>query len=159
MIASVAFGIDVDAVKDPNNELRVFGRRMFESSVWNAGRLLLSFFLPKLMSVLRIKCVDDCVEKFVMSVVKQNLDYREKNNVIRKDFFQLLIQLRNSGTVQLDNEWGTAIRSDESQKSLSFNEIAAQVFLFFEAGDCIYHRYQKRMITRVLNQLKLIFRL
>lgn len=86
------------------------------------------------MTVLPIKVVADSVEKFIITVVKENLDFREKNNVTRKDFFQLLVQLRNSGTVQLDNDWETVIKSDESQKSLSVNEIAAQVYAFFEAG-------------------------
>lgn len=71
---------------------------------------------------------------FIRSVVQENLEYREKNNVARKDFFQLLIQLRNSGNVQLDDDWETTIKSDESQKMMSLNEMAAQVFVFFLAG-------------------------
>lgn len=94
----------------------------------------MNFFFPKMMALLRIKVVDESVEKFILSVVKQNLDYREKNNVTRKDFFQLLIQIRNTGSVQLDDEWKTTIKGDGSQKALSLNEIAAQVFVFFEAG-------------------------
>lgn len=138
MIASVAFGIDVDSINDPNNQFRVCGRKIFESTIWNGFRLVMNFFIPKMMTLLRIKSVDKSVEKFIMSVVKQNLEYREKNNVSRKDIFQLLIQLRNSGAVQLDDEWKTVIKGEESQKSLSLNEIAAQVFVFFEAGNYTY---------------------
>ena len=134
VIASVAFGIEVDTIKNPNNDFRVCGRKIFESSIWNAIRLSLNFVAPKMMSICRIKSVDENVEKFIMSVVKQNLEYREQNNVSRKDFFQLLIQLRNTGTVQLDDQWETVIKGDETQKSLSLNEIAAQTFVFFAAG-------------------------
>lgn len=131
VIASVAFGIDVDTIGNPNNDFRVCGRKIFESSFWNSVRLSLNFIAPKMMTPLRIKSVDASVEKFIFSVVKQNLELREKNHVTRKDFFQLLIQLRNSGSVQLDDQWDTVIKGDESQKSMSLNEMAAQTFVFF----------------------------
>lgn len=134
VIASVAFGIDVDAIKDPNTEFRICGRKIFEPSVRNGLRSVLNFYAPKVMNLFGIKYIDRSVEKFFISVVKQNLEYRETNNVTRKDFFQLLIQIRNSGVVDADNEWKTIIQPDESQKTLSVNEIAAQVFGFFGAG-------------------------
>lgn len=134
MIASVAFGIEVDTFKNPDNEFRVCGRKIFEPSFLNGLRLLLNFFAPQLMSLFRIKFVDASVEKFIMSVVKQNLEHREKNNVSRKDLFQLLIQLRNTGAVESDDDWETVIKEDERQKSLTLNDIAAQVIAFFEGG-------------------------
>lgn len=67
-----------------------------------------------------------------MSVVKENLEFREKNHIIRKDFFHLLIQLRNNGSV--NDEWEFTNKTDESQKMMTLNEIAAQVFVFFLAG-------------------------
>lgn len=57
-----------------------------------------------------------------------------------------MLQLRNKGSVQLDDQWETEIKLDE--KKLSLNEIAAQTFLFFFAGFetssqtisfCMYH--------------------
>ena len=86
------------------------------------------------MNFLRLKSIPPKVESFIFAVTKQNLEYREKNNVVRKDFFQLLVQLRNNGTVQLDDEWETVIKADENQKTLTLNEIAAQSFIFFAAG-------------------------
>lgn len=132
--ASVAFGIEVDTIKDPNNEFRKCSRQISELSIGNAFRWLLFFVAPKLMSVLRVKCVRPDIERFIISMVKQNLEYREKNNVSRKDFFQLLIQLRNTGNVQQDNEWETVIKKNENQKAMTFLEIAAQACVFFGAG-------------------------
>lgn len=133
-VSNIAFGIKVDSINNPNNEFRQCGKKIFESSLWNSLRQILNFLAPKLMTVFRIKFVDPQVEDFVRSVVKQNIEHREKNHVVRKDFFQLLIQLRNTGTVQLDDDWETAIKGDESQKNLTENEIAAQTFVFFAAG-------------------------
>lgn len=133
-IASVAFGIDVDSINNPNNEFRVCGRKIFESTIFNAIRKLINVVLPNLLDWFRIKSFDSSIERFIMSVVKQNLEYREQNNVVRKDFFQLLIQLRNSGTVQFDDQWETMIKTDEKHKKMTLNEICAQVFVFFAAG-------------------------
>lgn len=107
VIASVAFGIEIDCIKDRNNEFRVNGRKALAQTFSNVIRGLINFVQPKLMSILRLKSVDSDVEKFIMSVVKDNMEYREKNGVSRKDFFQLLLQLRNNGTVQLDDRWET----------------------------------------------------
>lgn len=125
----------MDTINDPNNDFRKYGRQILELSIDNAFRRLISFIAPELMSLLRIKLVNPNIEKFIVAMVKQNLEYREKNNISRKDFFQLLIQLRNTGTVQLDDEWETVIKTDESQKSMNLMELAAQAIVFFGAGN------------------------
>lgn len=134
VIASVGFGIDVDTIAEPNNEFRKYGRKIFEPNVMNAIRFFLKFIAPEVMEALPMKSHDAKVEEFFRSVVKQNLEHREKNNVTRKDFFQLLIQLRNTGTVQLDDQWETVIKADDNQKTLTEDEILAQTFVFFGAG-------------------------
>lgn len=134
VIASIFFGIDIDCVVDPDNDFRKYGRRIFETTRWNAFKRLSRFVAPQVIRFLRIKFADPGVEQFIHSLVKQNLEYREKNNVSRKDFFQLLIQLRNTGNVQLDNEWDTVIKNDGSKKKMSVDEIAAHSFAFFGAG-------------------------
>lgn len=78
--------------------------------------------------------MDRDVEEFFMSITRQTLELREEKNIMRKDFFQLLVQLRNSGNVQLDdNNWKTVIASNDS-KTFTLEELAAQVFVFFAAG-------------------------
>ncbi|XP_031638904.1 probable cytochrome P450 6d5 [Contarinia nasturtii] len=134
VIASVAFGIDVDCINDPDNKFRVCGRQIFDTGLSNSIRTLLGFIAPQILKLFRLKFISPEVQSFITSVVKQNLEYREKNHMSRKDFFQLLIQLRNSGTVQLDDEWKTVTKADENQKSLTLNDMSAQTYLFFAAG-------------------------
>lgn len=81
-----------------------------------------------MMPILHLKGVAQDVEDFILTMVKQSLEYREKNNVTRKDFLQLMVQLRNTGLVQSDGDWETKIIHDESKKTLSVAEVAAQVF-------------------------------
>lgn len=45
------------------------------------------------------------LREFITRVVKETIEYREKNNVQRKDFMQLLIQIRNSNEVKADGDW------------------------------------------------------
>lgn len=130
IIASVAFGLDVDTIVDPESDFRKYGRKIFESKPIIR---LLAFVAPQLLTLLRIKVTDPDVESFMRSIVKQMLEYREKNGIVRKDLFQLLVQLRNTGTIQLDGEWETNIRNDKP-KFLTDDEITAQAFVFFVGG-------------------------
>lgn len=75
--------------------------------------------------------VDREVEDFVFGMVNETLSLREKQNIVRKDFFQMLVQLRNSGSIKLDDEWQTEISSG---KTLTMEELAAQAYVFYTAG-------------------------
>jgi cytochrome P450 family 6 len=53
-----------------------------------------------------------------MKIVKDVVEYREKNNVKRNDFMDLLLNLKMKGALE---------------NKLTIEEIAAQVFVFFLA--------------------------
>ncbi|XP_031628009.1 probable cytochrome P450 6d5 [Contarinia nasturtii] len=132
--ASVGFGLDVDAIKNPDNEFRICGREIFSSNLMNIIRHLLFINSPKIMQSIGMKTAQPSVENFIRSVAHQNIEYREKNNVSRKDIFQLLIQLRNTGSVnESDDKWDV-IKSNENQMKFTLDEISAHAYLFFIAG-------------------------
>lgn len=133
IIASVAFGIDINCFDEPDTPFRKYGRKVFALTFKNGLRQLLSFIAPSLMRLFKLRVNDQDVEDFMMSVVDQTLKYREESKVVRKDFFQLLVQLRNTGNVQLDDQWSTVI-ADENSKKLTRDEMAAQAFVFYLAG-------------------------
>lgn len=133
IIASVAFGIDVDCIANPNEEFRQRGMQIFDTKWKNTIRQFISIGVPYLSRFLKIRFTDRSVKEFMTSIVKQNIEYREKNNVVRKDMFQLLLELYHSGTVQLDDEWKTTI-SNNSAKPLTLDEITAQAVVFFGAS-------------------------
>lgn len=134
VIASFAFGIEVDSINEPNNDFRFYGCKVVEFNFWKGFKLAILMVQPKLLSLFRIKTVDIDLEKFIKSTIKKNIEYREQNNVSRRDFFQLLIQLRNTGTIQSDNNWQAVAKVDENQHKLTPNEISAQVYFFYLAG-------------------------
>lgn len=45
------------------------------------------------------------ITEYMIRLVKTIIEQREKMNVIRKDFMQLLLQLRNCGEVKSDGNW------------------------------------------------------
>lgn len=69
-------------------------------------------------------------------MVKETIEYREKNNVERKDFIQCLIQLRNTGNVNIDDSLlgPEASAAGDAQKSLTIEQCAGQVALLYLAG-------------------------
>ncbi|CAD7079478.1 unnamed protein product [Hermetia illucens] len=66
-----------------------------------------------------------------MGIVRETVDYREKNNIRRNDFMDLLIQLKNHAKIDGDDH-----ESIESQiiEKRTFKELAVQAFIFFLGG-------------------------
>lgn len=106
---------------------------MLEMSLKNGFRAFAFVVCPKLLTWTGVRGADRDVEEFFFYMVRQTLEMREKHNIVRKDFFQLLVQLRNSGTIQLDDEWQTTITND-NDKALTIEEVTAQAFIFYVAG-------------------------
>lgn len=132
VIASVSFGIDLDCLKDRDCEFRQYTQRFFEPTVRNAFRNTASAFAPSVAKLFRTRFVDKDVGVFMTGIVRENLEFREMNNVTRKDFFQLLMQLRNTGKVKESNDdWTT--KSTEANL-MSISDMSAQALLLFVAG-------------------------
>ena len=120
IIGSTAFGIDCNSLHNPNSKFRVMGRRMINFSKLKALKIFFAMFFRERTRKMGIRFNDVDVSEFFMQVVRDTIEFREKNNVQRKDFMQLLIDLKNT-------------KGAEDEK-LSFEEIAAQAFVFFFAG-------------------------
>jgi len=83
---------------------------------------LLIFGAPKLSAKLRIKTLPPEIEEFYLSIVRETIDYRVRNKINRNDFMDMLIDIK----LKYDN--------GDKQNGLTFNEVAAQAFIFFLAG-------------------------
>ena len=143
IISSVAFGIDNDCINEPDHPFRIMGAKIFEASFTNGAKSILSFMTPKLFHKLKLKIVDQEVEDFIFAIVKQNVKYREEKNFSRNDFMQLLIQLKNQGYVTADKsdkkegETKTVSGNNSNTNKMDMNTLAAQVFVFFAAGEIL----------------------
>lgn len=70
----------------------------------------------------------------MQNLVHHTISIREANNVERRDLMQLLLQLRNTGKVSTDDGMWSAKAAVNGVKTLSKDNVVAQLFLFFVAG-------------------------
>lgn len=76
-------------------------------------------------------------KEFILNIVKDTMEFREMNNVSRKDFIQLLMELRKTGRMSGDDGTDDANCSNnkkDSNELLTMEQCAAQVGLFYLAG-------------------------
>jgi cytochrome P450 family 6 len=121
VISSCAFGIQCNCLKNPDAEFRQWGRKIFLSSPKKSITGFLSALAPSVLSILKLRDLDQNVSKYFQSMVQDTVNYREKNGVKRNDFMQLLIQIKNNGKVeegsQNTEQNGHGIVEDKSGKS------------------------------------------
>jgi cytochrome P450 family 6 len=76
VIASCAFGINGNSLKDPDSE---FGRNIRAVLDFTFGKglaMLLAFFAPHLNKIFRLKFVDDKTNNYIRQIVWNTVDYR-----------------------------------------------------------------------------------
>ncbi|EFA12632.1 cytochrome P450 6a2 [Tribolium castaneum] len=117
IIGSCAFGLDFNTSNDNNSPFREYGRKAFVPTKFDIVKIIFAMSFPRLAQLFRLTLTRKDVSEFFLKVVRETVEYREKNNYRRKDFIQLLIDLKG-----------------EDGKTLTINEIAAQSFVFFIAG-------------------------
>jgi cytochrome P450 family 6 len=115
VISDVAFGIESNCLGNPDNEFRKTAKRIFELNFTEMMKLMVMISFEKLGHLLKFGFNGKEVTEFIMRVVRETLEHREKNKIERNDFFQLLLNIRKN-------------------EGMSFNELAANSFVFFLAG-------------------------
>lgn len=125
VIGTCAFGIDVNSLKNPNDEFRQMGSRVFTDVRY--GRIGLAFTnsFPNLSRKLHLKAIPDYISNFYFRIVRENIAYREKNKIRRNDFFDMLLDLKNNKLLKSE---------DGQDMSITVEELAAQAFVFLAAG-------------------------
>lgn len=126
IISSCAFGMEADTLNDHHKELLDLSREAFGAEGPSALYIFFLFAFPNLSKFLKLKQFSKRLSDFFMNVVGGNIKYREESKEKRNDFLDMLIQLKNKGSI--DGEISTEI------KKLTLNECLAQAFLFFFAG-------------------------
>ncbi|KAF2896449.1 hypothetical protein ILUMI_09729 [Ignelater luminosus] len=135
VIGSCGFGIECNSLRNPDSEFMKYGKKAFGEGTWDHLKNSVSLLSPKLFDIFKIPLNNPEVIKFYMNTVKETLRYREENNVVRKDFMHLMIQLKNNVKIENDDNLGE-LRSKESGNTMSLtdDQIAAEAFVFFFAG-------------------------
>ena len=99
VIGTCAFGIETNALKNPNAEFRTMGRNVFSPGPFRSTMALISEVLPQIRKILPVNPMRPDVADFFRKMFNDNVQYRENNKVVRHDFLDLLIQLKQKGSV------------------------------------------------------------
>lgn len=120
VIGKCAFGIECNSLKDPQVEFRQHIKKFTKQMQKDSVTRVLALNYPNVARKLGITLTPKHISNFFMNIVKDTVEYREHNNVERKDFMNLLIALKNNG--------------DKDVGNLTITEVASQAFIFFLAG-------------------------
>nr|ARR97182.1 cytochrome P450 [Anopheles funestus] len=126
VVGSCAFGLQCNSLKNEGSKLLEIGDQVFKPPVWRNMLVFLLISCKELGKRLRLPVLPGDVTSFFMPLVTETVRDRERNAIERPDFLNLLIQLKNKGTVEDD--------ATEGLEKLTLDEVAAQAFVFFFAG-------------------------
>lgn len=112
VIATCAFGIQVDSLNSPENDFYVLGKKATNFEGAMGRKMILSRLAPGLFKLLKLRLIDDRTENFFKDVVKQTVKTREERGITRPDMIQLMMD----------------------SKKLDLDDMTAQAFVFFVAG-------------------------
>ncbi|KAJ4428808.1 hypothetical protein ANN_25801, partial [Periplaneta americana] len=128
VIATTAFGIGVDSLKQPKNEFFMMGQ-----SATNFGPLKMFLFLsiPRLLQTLGLNLVPGKIADFFRSLVKDTISTREREGIVRPDMLQLLMQAKK-GTLQDENCTEQKNSKTREAQKIKYSFISGR--LFFLAG-------------------------
>jgi len=76
VIASCAFGINGNSLKNPDSEFGRNIRSVFTFSVKKGLAMLAAFFAPHLQKIFRLKVVDDKMNNYFRKIVWSTVEYR-----------------------------------------------------------------------------------
>lgn len=126
VIGSCAFGLDMSSLEDPKSIFRAHGKKLFDDPKHSAAFIQLCLMFKGLAKKMHVTLFHKDSTDFFLGIVKETIEYRDKNNVQRNDFMHLLMQLMKTGS--LDGE------SDSIGGNLTVEQVASQAFMFFLAG-------------------------
>jgi cytochrome P450 family 6 len=76
VIASCAFGIQSNSLKNPDAEFRRYLRKIFDFSIQKGLTNLLGLFAPSIKSILRVKFLDDTTADYITKTVWNTVEYK-----------------------------------------------------------------------------------
>lgn len=147
IIGSCAFGLDIDSINNPENEFRKISTKLLRQNFRAIIRNILNSVIPGSSKILGLRSNPKEREDFFFKIVGDTVKYREKNNVERNDFLDLLIQIKNKGKVEDEsnddfekscpsekNINGKTVSQNSNDIHLTNELMTAQCFVFFVAG-------------------------
>ncbi|XP_043666188.1 cytochrome P450 9e2-like [Vespula pensylvanica] len=115
VVATTAFGIGIDSIKDPNNDFITLTKTVLNFDSIVSTKLLLGRNFPWLFKTLNIKLFGEKTRIFFRNVIIDSIKTREEKGIIRPDMIQMMMESRE-------------------KMHMSYDDMTAQAFVFFLAG-------------------------
>ncbi|XP_029173037.1 cytochrome P450 9e2-like [Nylanderia fulva] len=119
VIATCAFGISIDSMRNPTNDFYVLGKDATNFNTVRAIKFYLSRNMPTITKMLGIKFIGDHISQFFKDLVRNTIDIRDKQNIVRPDMLQLMMDTKGKRG---------------PGKELTIEDMTAQAFVFFFGG-------------------------
>ncbi|VVC41020.1 Cytochrome P450, E-class, group I,Cytochrome P450,Cytochrome P450, conserved site [Cinara cedri] len=94
VISTCAFGLKLNTINEENIVFRRYGKSLLKPSLRHLLKELSLMVTPALLKVIKLKDFPADALDFFDSVFRETITYREKNNIVRNDFVQVLMQAR-----------------------------------------------------------------
>ncbi|CAL7950315.1 unnamed protein product [Xylocopa violacea] len=121
VIGSCAFGLEMNSLSDEESEFRRIGKKIFATDIAKVIRIRLKQIAPWLNTLITCMMGPNEVTRTIMKITRETIEYRRKNNIVRQDFMNILLELKKHpervGDIKLTD-----------------GLLAAQAFVFFAAG-------------------------
>ncbi|XP_012273882.1 probable cytochrome P450 6a13 [Orussus abietinus] len=138
VIGTCVFGLNLSSLSDDESEFRRMGRKVFDTKLSNLLRNWFRDAFPWIYGNFGHYIFGTEVMDFFLNSIIGTMEYRKKNNVIRKDFLHMLMELRDN---------------PEKIEDINLTDelLASQAFVFFVAG----FETSSMTMTHVLYELAL----
>ncbi|XP_075215407.1 uncharacterized protein LOC142321295 [Lycorma delicatula] len=125
VIANTAVGIEGHKLED-DSELSKIAFKVTAPDLIQSFRFTLPLVSKSIARLLKLRFTPKEVENYYLNLTKKIVDYRTKNNVVRNDFMQLLMEVwdKNSNYDEQPSE------IPEDSRKLSLKDLAAETFVF-----------------------------
>ncbi|XP_045448746.1 cytochrome P450 9e2-like [Melitaea cinxia] len=138
VIAASAFGLEVNSLKDKNNEFYRTGQKMLALNSFQRFKFVVSTMFPNVCKKLGVRIFPEEKTRFFKNLVTSTMDYREKNKVEKPDMIQLLMEAYKGTLKDEEDEISSqavgGFKPKSKQRQWTKDELAGQVFVFFLAG-------------------------
>uniref|UniRef100_T1GMQ0 Cytochrome P450 n=1 Tax=Megaselia scalaris TaxID=36166 RepID=T1GMQ0_MEGSC len=114
VIASVAYGLQANSMKNPEGEFRKNGRKLFTYTVGRSIDFTAFFFLPQIIPLVNATLFTKEASKFLFSTIGYAMEEREKSGTVRNDLIDVLLTFK--------------------KQNYPHDMIVAQAAVFFTAG-------------------------
>ncbi|CAG9860586.1 unnamed protein product [Phyllotreta striolata] len=142
VIASCAFGTEVDSFKNPDNEFFVYGKELTDfRKIPRMISFFISYLFPRISKLFNVKFTSDEIYDFFTKLIEDTIKLREEKGIVRPDMVHLLMEARKGNvateeTVDVDTGYATVEEHLKASDTCAITnaDIVSQAFLFFFAG-------------------------